>query len=149
MNLVVEELLTYLEQKITTPDRPVQLRYLRPHLLKYLNPAGSLTVQLRDATNSVVLATSDSVTIQSLHDATGPYFHGYVRFSLNAGLLPLTNYWLRLVPSGYSFSEAAYIAWCKDFDLRKFDADYSPNLGVNSAFDFEPWELKNVRKGEL
>lgn len=148
MKLIVDELVTYLEQKITTSGSPTQLGAIRPHLYKHNNPAGTLKIQLRDSSN-VLLKESDAVTIQEITDVTNAFTHGYIRFLLKCGLLPNTDYYIRLVASGYSFSESAYIGWCKDFDLRKYEASYSPSVGIRSAFDYEAWGYQDVRKGEL
>lgn len=149
MKLIVEDLKgQYLEQKILVGTRPINIVALRPHIYKHLNPAGSLKLQLRDASGTL-LKESDAVTIQSITDASGDYFHGYVKFTLEAGLLPETTYRLRLSTTGYSHSESAYIGWCRDFDLQKYDADFTPESGVSSALGVEIWENKNVVKGQL
>lgn len=151
MRLLVEELgkdFSFLQQKMTVGDQDVVVRAVRPHLYKHNNPAGSLKVQIYDD-SLVLVAESSLVTVQSITDATDAFFHGYVRFYVDAALKKNNDYYIRLVSSGYTFSEASYIGLCKDFDLRKYEADYSPNAGLNSAFDLEIWELKNVKKGEL
>jgi len=80
VNLVVFELTTdVIEQRFTTGSFPVQLEAVRPHIYKHNNPAGSLSVELRNDSGTL-LKTSDAVTIQSITDVTNSYFHGYVRF---------------------------------------------------------------------
>jgi hypothetical protein len=151
VKLLVEELglgLSYLEQKITVGDKPIQVEAIRPHLYKHLNAAGSLYLEIRNAAGTL-LKTSDAVTIQSITDASGNYFHGVVRFYIKCGLLPNTTYRVRLVSTGYAFSESAYIGWCRGFDLGRYSAEFSPAIGASSALDMEIWEMKNVLKGEL
>jgi len=149
MNLIVHELTSeVLEQSLTTGNDPVQLEAVRPHLYKHNNPAGNLYVELRNSSGAL-LKTSSAVSVQSITDISNAYFHGYVRFNLKAGLLPNTTYLLRLVSSGYAFSESAYVGWCNDYDLRKYDVDYIPSGNTIAPLDIEAWEMKQVRKGEL
>ena len=149
MQLVLDELgntAAYLQQKITVGSRDINVRYVRPHLYKHLAPAGSVAIEIRDA-SQVLIATSDSVTITDIDAAN--YFHGEVRFDVSARLLKNTSYYIRLVSSGYSYAANAFIGWCQDFDLRKVGVDYTPAGSLNTPFLLELWELKRVDKGRI
>jgi hypothetical protein len=140
MKLITSELVTTLYQQITIGNFPIQLVAIRPHLLRWLHPTGSLAVQIQDASGQVI-ATSPAVAISAI--GSDNYWHGYQRFDLSTHLKALATYRIALIPSGgYSFSESAYIGWCNDFDLRKVAATYSPNVGINGALDMEIWESR-------
>lgn len=145
MKLVMKELGLgpVTEQEITSPDSHSMLSAVRPHLYRHNFPLGSLKIALLDS-NKVFLQHSNSVNIADIDIDDGPlgraFFHGYVRFDIDYPLVANTNYWLRLDSTGYSFSESAYIGWVKDDpDHRKYDALYSPNLGMNAPLDVEIW----------
>lgn len=149
MKLIVEDLSSgIVEQKFTTGDFPVNLVAVRPHMYKHLAPAGSIVMQLRDASGSL-LKSSDALTIASITAASGNYFHGLIKFDLKAGLLPNTTYRFRMTTTGYTHSESAYIGWCRDFDLGRYDATYTSDTGLNAPLGLEIWENKNVVKGTL
>jgi hypothetical protein len=68
-----------------------------------------------------------------------------VRFDISTPLKAGTTYRINIVAfGGYSFSESAYLAVCNDFDLRKYEPDYSPSTGFSSALDIEIWHSKRV-----
>jgi hypothetical protein len=69
------------------------------------------------------IASSASVTITDI--SASNYFHGYVRFLLNVTLAASTSYYISLQSSGYTYSDSAFVAWCTDFDLRKYSLGYS------------------------
>lgn len=145
MKLIVHELKTSLYQQIKVKEDNLLLYAIRPHLYKHGNPAGTLKIQLQDS-NSKVIANSETLNISAISAAT--YFHGYVRFLISSPLTNLVSYRAVLIPGGgYSFSESAYIGWCKDFDLRKVNALYSPNSGLNAALDLELWIRRSIDRG--
>lgn len=148
MKLIVEELVTNLQQKITVGATAQIIKHIRPHIYKHLAPAGSLKVQILNSSQTLIVESS-AVTIASITTASGNYCHGYVKFDINAVLAPETDYYIRLTSTGYTYSNSAFIGWCKDFDLRHYDADYTPSSGILSAFDMELWGLRNEIKGIL
>lgn len=139
MKLIVHELgPAGLSQKLI-PDRNMFLAAIRPHILRYGRPTGSLKVELRDTTNDLI-AESNVVNISDIGSAD--YFHGYIRFDISAGLQKDTEYVFKVVGGdGYSFSESAYIGVCNDYDLRKYPTSYPVAEGVYAPLDMEVWTL--------
>jgi hypothetical protein len=141
LTLLVDELQSSLYQEVTA-TKNFDLVAIRPHLYKHRNPSGNLTVELQDGNGELILA-SDVVNISAISAAN--FFHGYIRFDLIKPILEGQVYRIALIPGGgYSFSENAYIGWCRDYDLRKYTATYSPNTGHASALDFEAWERREI-----
>lgn len=120
--------------------RSANIVNIRPHVIKHGAPAGSLKVQILDS-NGFLIKESNAVAISSISTAT--YAHGYLKFDLNIPILKDQLYQIKLVAfNGYVFSDNNHIGFCRDFDLRKVTADYSPSVGFSSAFDIELWERK-------
>lgn len=132
-----------LYQEFTASDN-MDVVAIRPRLYKHNNPAGSLTVKIKDS-NGYQVATSSSVAISDIHSTFGAnYAHGYYRFYVAANLVSGQTYRVYLENSGYAFAEGAYVAWCTCNDLQRVSADYSPTTGLNSPLDFEIWERRKV-----
>lgn len=147
--LVVDDLNTTLTQKVT-PTETVIVAAFRPHILIHGNPSGCLRVDIYDSTDTTLLKSSEDLMISDIKTQAGiteSYFHGYIRFNIDWGLVKDTEYSIRLEGlAGYSPTASDYIGWCRDFDTRKYTATYSPNEGFNSAFDIEVWQQDdNVR----
>ena len=135
-SLAVEELKTTLNQEILVGDNNLNVEAVRPRIYKHNAPAGSLQVQIRD-TNDKIIASSNSVTISSV--SASAFFHGFIRFDINAGLKAGTTYRLFLVPSGYTFAESDYIGWVKDHEDRQVGIEYTPNAGFQSPLGTQVW----------
>jgi hypothetical protein len=148
-SLVVDDLDTTLTQKVT-PTETLILGAIRPHILIFGNPAGCLRVDIYDSANTTLLKSSEDLMISDIKtqgNITESYFHGYIRFNIDWGLVKDTEYSIRLEGlAGYSPTVSDYIGWCRDFDTRKYTASYTPNEGFNSSFDIEFWQQDdNVR----
>jgi hypothetical protein len=121
-------------------DRNVNVVAIRPHIYKHNAPAGTLKVKILDASD-VEIAESDAVTITNISGQ--PFYHGYVRFYINAYLKRDETYKIKLVgEGGYSFNESAYVGWCNDYDSAKYDTDYVVAHAVVRPLDLEIWERK-------
>lgn len=146
MQLLVEEFdSTPLRQEITIGTQDLYLNTVRPHLYKHNSPSGELVLRLLDSNQRVIKETS-ALTVAAWEAAESllDFAHQYVSFEIDTPLKSGTTYYVELeAQGGYSFSESAYLGWCYDYDLRKVSADYTPNAGYNSAFDFEFWARKN------
>ena len=135
MKLLVAELKTSLYQELTANSN-AQIEAIRIHLYKHNSPVGSLSVSIAD-TNGRVVATSDTVAISSISAVA--FYHGYIRFLVSYPIRSGTTFRVYLNASGYTFSDAAYIGWCNDFDLRKYGVGYSPSTSTRAALDLEVW----------
>lgn len=126
---------------------PKMIKGIRVNLIRVGSPAGSVFAQLQTA-GGVEMISSDSRTISSL--GSGNNWMGLVPFDLEAGLLANTNYFFSLGISGYTYSEAAHLAWAVDWgydDEGKNPGFYTP-YGVDDApLDIEIWEKKLITKG--
>lgn len=151
MRLFVKELdTTTTQQKITVGDENLYLYAIRPHLYRHNHPSGSLKLQILDA-SQVLLKESETLAISLLDIPAATnldFFHGYIRFLVSYGLAANTDYYIRLVGSGYSYSDSAFVGWCNDFDLRKVTADYTPSTGLSAALDMEFWVKKRAIRGD-
>lgn len=136
MELVVAELKTESLYQEITPSKNTILRAIRPHLYIHNNPSGSLKLQILDQNNELI-AESETLAISDITSAL--YFHGYVRFYVNLYMQKDISYRIKLVGSGYSFSENAYVGWCNGFDLNKFSLNYTPINSFEYPLDFETW----------
>lgn len=149
MNLVIHELTALnITQEIEIGDTALQVEAIRPHLFKWLNPAGSLKFLIKDEPGTTTLFESDAVTVQSITDVSGDYFHGPVKFPMLAALQANTKYQVVLTGiSGYTFSESAYIGLCNGFDLKVVQNSYSPASSLEESLIFEVWARKKGQKG--
>lgn len=139
MDLLFSELKNEAFQEITMLE-DCNLVNIRPHILKFGNPAGSLKVQVKDS-NGFLIEESNSVEISSISALT--FAHGYVKFDIITPLKKDQVYRINVVAfNGYAFTMSDFAGLCKDFDLRKVEATYLPNIGFNSAYDIELWRKK-------
>jgi hypothetical protein len=119
------------------PEKNLMLEAVRPHLYRHNWPTGSLKVQVLDSDDNV-LAESASVDIEDIGSQN--FFHGYVRFLVNVGLVKDETYKFKIVgEDGYSFDESAYIGVCTDYDLRKYEPQETPAGGIYAPLDLELW----------
>ena len=137
MKLVVHELTGSGLFQTVTRDRRTIVEAVRPHIYRHNFPTGNLKVQILTEADDLV-AESSEVPISSI--GTEDFFHGNVRFLLNAYLNKNTNYKIKLVGTGgYSFNESAYIGWCVGFDLGRYPETYEPASLLNKPLDLEIW----------
>lgn len=140
MTLIVHELgmsaePTYQELK---PLKNTVVESVRPHIIRYANPAGSIRVRIADSTGATI-AISNAVPVASIGEGT--YWHGFIRFDVDAHLRKDTTYRIYIEGvSGYSFSESDYIGVCKEYENKKYPASYSPSADFDSALDLEIWQ---------
>jgi hypothetical protein len=144
MKLIAAELKTTLIQEVTTDRHRKQIVVVRPHLLRFGAPAGTVKVQILNGSGTLV-AESGWRNITDI--GSGTYWHGYARFDVSAHLAKDTLYKIAVVASGYAFSETAYLAWCSGFDLGKYTAEYSESRGFLAPLDLEIWTRQQIKKG--
>jgi len=149
VKLLIEELgkdgVNELVQEFNSGESIHMCEAIRAHLYLHNTPTGTLKLEIRDNLD-VLIASSDTLTISAMYSSAGftkPYVHGVFTFNFDSPMSKETDYKLALVASGYTFAESAYVGWAKDFDLRKYDANYSPTAGYQSSFMFEVWDDQN------
>lgn len=145
-DLIVNEIIgTEMVQQIKA-TRSQAIQAIRPHIYRHRRPAGSLTIELRDAA-AKVFATSNTIAISSLvltGGADQDFVHSYFQFDIDASVRKDQVFSVALVASGgYTFAELAYVGWCRDFDLRKYTANYGTANGIDSALDMEIWTFRD------
>lgn len=147
MKLFIHELQTVLKQKIRVRSQNLQLVYVRLHLARYLNPTGTLTLELQNNLGELIVA-SDPLDIGDI-PATEDYFHGWIRFALSHQLKAGAEYFLALrAGGGYTFNTNTFIGWCNDFDLRHVPSSYANDGSVSAPLGIEVWAKEYVtRKG--
>lgn len=130
-------------QEFLTPNRVVQMVYVRPHIYKHLAPAGSVYFQLQSEDGKKI-ADSDALTAAQISSAN--YFHGFVRFTLKHSLAPDTYYRLAMKTTGYTFSESAYFGWCNGWDLGVYPEGVTRLSDTLAPLNFEIWERKHSER---
>jgi hypothetical protein len=141
VKLIVHELQDEGLTQTLVPDKRINVVAMRPHLYRHQWPDGSLKVQIKQG--ATLIAESEAQPISEI--GTEDYFHGYVRFYVNAILEKDVEYSFILISDDgdpYEFSEPAYIGWCNGFDLLKYEATYDPSLPSSYPLDMEIWSRK-------
>lgn len=136
MKLVVHELKSDGLFQIVRRNRRTIVEAVRPHLYRHGFPAGSLKIQILTEADSLV-AESEEVEISSI--GSEDYFHGNVRFYISAYLDKNTNYKIKLISSGYTYNDSAFIGWCVGFDLRRYPETYNIDNLLQKPLDLEIW----------
>lgn len=137
MKLLVHELKSSIYQELT-PDKTTQVEAIRLHLYKHNTPAGTFYIEIQDASGEPIAVGVESITAAEISDAD--FYHGMIRFYINAQLRAGTTYRIVLKATGYVFAEEAYLGWCNSFDLSSYDADYIPTGNFQAALSLEVWE---------
>lgn len=137
MQLVVSELITNLSQEVVATSN-LNIEAIRPRLLKYGSPAGSLLLNVKDANNKKIVS-SETISIASI--STADYFHGLVRFYVDVSFKSGSTYIIELASTGYTYNSSHWVGWIFDYDMRVVDG---PNGAVHQL---ELWERKQVRRG--
>lgn len=137
MKLVVYELKAAGLEQTLVPNKNVILHSVRPHLIRFNRPAGTLKMQVLDSDDNLI-AESASLDIDDI--GTMDFAHGVVKFDLLAGLTKNQTYKFKLIGEGYTFSESAYVGWCNGFDLEIYPPSYSPETSLQYPLLIENWE---------
>lgn len=132
-----------LEQPFNLNHRK-NIRAVRLNLFKYLSPVGTFTVNLIKDSTTIVTKSLTSAEIESSSDGqitNTNYFHGIITFEFadNVRLSADTDYKIVLTSSGYTFSEAAYMGWKKDFESYIYPLEYIPIKLEKFPYSFELW----------
>lgn len=139
MKLIVNELKTALMYQEISPSKNTIIAAIRPHLYIHNNPAGSLKLQILDQNNELIVE-SETLAISTMTSAL--YYHGYIRFYINFYAQKDQIYRIKLTSSGYTYSSTSYVAWCNDWDLSKYQSDYTLTVDNKTPLDMEIWSRK-------
>ena len=140
MTLIVYEIKGSGVSQEIIPKKHTIVEAIRPHIYRHRWPSGKLKLQIFDADNNLV-AESKSVDISTITLSSEPFFHGYVRFDINAYLAKDSRYIIKIVGTdGYVFSESAYCGVCNGYDLGKYPSTFQPKSDLNEPLDLEIWE---------
>ncbi len=140
MKLIVHELEAVALEQSLTASRNILVEAVRPHIYRHNLPTGSLKVRIRNSSD-VLVAESEEVEIADI--GSDNFFHGYVRFFINAYLASGQTYKFQLIGTdGYTFGEAAYCGWVNAYDLNKYLLSYVAVDSLRSPLDIEIWERK-------
>lgn len=138
--LIIRELKADALYQQIVPTENLNLVHIRPHLLIYGSPSGTLQVQVRDS-NDRIAGASNTISISTLKTQT--YAHGYFRFDITQPLISGVTYRIALVGGGgYTFSETDYVGWASDWNDEKISTTYTQSGDVDSPLDFELWVRK-------
>ena len=138
MTLLVHEIYTSVYQSVR-PTKNINIGAIRPHLYIHNVPTGNLKVQICES-DGTLLVESPTTNISTI--SAGNEYHGYVTFYVDAMLLKNTDYLIYVVSGGgYSFNNSAYVGVCNDYDLRKYQPNYTVNHPRFAPLDLEIWSL--------
>lgn len=144
MDLVVQELSTFLDQKFTSSIN-ASITAIRPRLYLEGSPTGGVQLEIRDSAGTSLIATSNENLFSSMK--TLQYAHKRYRFDVGFPVVSGVEYTVRLIgTSGYTFGANDFVGWCQDFDFRIYPVSGSvtPGTGTSSPFEMELWESKDV-----
>lgn len=136
MKLIVNDLTAGSLYQNISPTSNQNIEAIRPHLYIEGNPAGSLKIQILNSAGDLI-AESALVTIASI--TTAAYFHGYVRFYINASLASGVTYRVKLASSGYTYALGSCVSWCNDYEFKKYEYTYTPSTQDLKPLDMEIW----------
>jgi len=146
--LLIDELRTSLEQDFSVTSRN-EVAAIRPRLYFQNDPTGTFTISIYEG---VTLLGSSSLTMTEILANTGwsagQYHYGRIRFSFDLPVILQhgVSYTIKLTSSGYTFSEASYLGWCKSWDnlINTFVDEATITDDLERAFDYELWNY--IRK---
>jgi len=115
MYLIVEELLTSLEQTVVVSER-TEIESIRPYIYLHGAPAGSLKLSIISGSTTLSSKTMTVAALISAAAITQTYAHGFVRFQLDDTVfIPAGTYIVKLEGVGYTFG-ATWAGWVKEYE---------------------------------
>lgn len=150
MEKAVHELITTLDQQITF-DEITHIERIRPWLVLYDNPTGSVKLSIMDssATTTYAYKTQSVADMISAGDATvaTQYNHGLISFIFDSVVhLQPGDYIVRLEAStGYTFASSKFIGWVSDSDDPIGELGYTSTGGLTTPLTMEIYSYNNVR----
>ena len=124
--LLVEELFTSISEGFTLSyTERTSLAALYPHLYIHNEPAGTFTITLKKGATNIFSKSFNVSDIKATIDSPLDYSHvWYPVIPTNPVQIDSGEYLVELTSSGYTFSESAYIGWCRNFEEMDFKGDF-------------------------
>jgi|DEB0MinimDraft_6_1074348.scaffolds.fasta_scaffold09455_3 hypothetical protein len=139
--LLVEPLQgTPLTQDFEIKGNRLNLTAIRPRLYMHNDPTGTFTLNLKYSGN--VIATADFTMAEIKAGASyndNEYHHGFIKIDIGAVLNIGATYTLELTSSGYTFSEASYLGWIKEFENQTNSFSESVTTLDEYPFGYQLW----------
>jgi len=111
--LIVEELITVLEQEITL-QKAIQIVTIRPWLYSHNNPAGTFSFNIYNTSGLVRSFSFTNNDLKTQSNLTEAYFHTYFSIQMASFSLPRGVYTIKLEHFGYTYDANSFLGWCKD-----------------------------------
>jgi len=146
LKIQVEELKTAeLIHDASTEERII-LESIGAFIYKHKSPAGTITIQVIQA--SVVIGSVTFTSAQMESDITAVtatnVFHGPYRLTFAAPLvLNRGTFQIKMISSGYTFSESAYFGWIREHE-RVVNNFTSTGNTRNNPLAIELWERARI-----
>lgn len=138
MKLIIHELTDTGLEQVIVPEKNTIVEAIRPHIYRHNFADGNLKLIIQNA-DAELVAESDPVNIADIGSMN--YFHGHVRFDIDAYLEGGEEYTVILVgENGYDFNESAYVGWVNGHDLATYPINGTPNSHYNYPLDLQVWE---------
>lgn len=101
-----------------TPIKNVDLQAVRAHLMISGSPTGTITMEIHDANDKLIKASSETHTITDL--TTLAHANKMIRFNFDIALKGNTKYRFVLKSAGgYTYAAASFVGWCAHSELRR------------------------------
>jgi hypothetical protein len=139
--LLVEELISYIEQEFVLSDRRIHhIKSIRPYLYVHNNPMGTFLFEIKKGNTTLFSKSFTSSDLYNALNTTNKYAHLVYDIPINK--LPLKNgtYKLKLSSSGYLFSGNSFLGWVKEYENLKNPATTAVPNDASNPLSFEIWE---------
>lgn len=137
MKLIVRPIDTFVEQILTPTKENSIVGAVRPHLYIHNCPGVPLQVRIVSVRGTLI---AESDVIDTSEITASPFYHGYVRFLIEANLRKGTPYRFQVAAlPPYSFDSDSYVGVATDFDLRKYPPNPENPPPMLAPLDIEVW----------
>lgn len=137
MKLIVRPIENFVEQILTPTKENSMVGAVRPHLYIHNCPGVPLQVRILSLRGSLI---AESDVIDTSEITAAPFYHGYVRFLIEANLKKGTKYRFQVAAlSPYTFDSDSYVGVANDYDLRKYQPNPADPPSMLAPLDIEVW----------
>lgn len=115
--LLVDPLITTLEKTVYFSYGRTQIACISPYLYIHNAPAGTFTLLLEGDNSEEITISFTAAEVLASVDAVGNYAHVlYPLIPLLPAQVERGTYVIRLISSGYTYSEGSYIGWIRQHE---------------------------------